>query len=309
MYRTILVPLDGSALSERALPVAAALAQSLSAQAVLVRAAKASVFPGVDPTEAQYQAVEEARTYLSTLAAGLREQGVSVETAVPYGDTADAILLESDLRGADLVVMSTHGRSGLGRWIYGSVAEGVLSRSPVPVLLVRPTGEAVTLAAEPDRTSILVPLDGSIFAEAALPHAAALARATSREIVLLQAVELPMASYSSYTGVYLTPKTLEDERQRAASYLEEVAQRLRSDGLSVQTVVRQGWPADVIAYQGASQGPRLIVMATHGRTGIRRLLLGSVALEVVRRSPLPVLLVRPSTPAEGYPSQGDQGNG
>ena len=82
--------------------------------------------------------------------------------------------------------------------------------------------------------------------------------------------------------------------REAESYLEEVAQRLRSAGSSVLTVVREGWPADVIAYRGAALGPSLIVMATHGRTGVVRLLLGSVALEVVRRSPLPVMLIRPT---------------
>lgn len=297
MYRTILVPLDGSAFSERALPMATALARAMGANMVLMRAASASAFPGADPTEAQCQAVEEAQAYLSALATGLSGQGLSVKMATPYGDAAEAILLEIGLRGVDLVVMCTHGRSGLGRWIYGSVAEKVLAHSPAPVLLVHPTGEIVTLGPESARASILVPLDGSTFAETALPHAAALARMLGGTLHLVRAVELPMAAYS-YPGVGLVQESLEEEHHEAESYLEEVAQRLRSDGLSVQTIVREGWPADIIAYRGAELGSRLIVMATHGRTGIVRLLLGSVALAVIRRSPLPVLLIRPAEFAE-----------
>ena len=173
----------------------------------------------------------------------------------------------------------------------------MLSHSPAPVLLVRPTGEVAALRSEPGQASILVPLDGSSFAEAALPHAAALAAALGGGILLLYVLEPPMGSYS-YPGVGLVQESLEEEHRQAESYLQEVAQRLRSDGLSVQTVVREGWPADVIVYRGATLGPRLIVMATHGRTGALRLLLGSVALEVVRRSPLPVLLVRPTDLAD-----------
>jgi nucleotide-binding universal stress UspA family protein len=295
MYHTILVPLDGSAFSERALPMATALAQTMSAQLVLVRAASASVFPGADPTEAQCQAVEEAEAYLWAVATGLSEQGLSVEVAVPYGDAAESILLEIGLHGADLVVMGTHGRSGLGRWIYGSVAEQVLARSPAPVLLVHPTGEAATLG--PEQTSLLVPLDGSAFAETALPHAIALAQAFGGTILLLRTVEPSMLAYH-YPIMGLVQESLAREHREAEAYLSEVAEHLRDEGLSVQTIVREGWPGDVIVYRGAALGPRLVVMATHGRTGVLHLLLGSVALEVVRRSPLPILLVRPTELAE-----------
>ncbi len=300
MYHTILVPLDGSAFGERALAIATALAQATQAQVILMRAASASAFPGADPTEAQCQAVEEAQAYLATLATGLSEQGLSVEVAAPYGDAAEAILLEISLRSADLVVMCTHGRSGLGRWIYGSVAEKVLARSPVPVLLVHPTGQVATLGPESAQASILIPLDGSAFAEKALPHAAALARVFGGLILLVRAVGLPMAAYS-YPGMGLVQESLEEEQRESEAYLGEVAQRLRADGLSVQTVVREGWPADIIVYRGAALGARLIVMATHGRTGVARLLLGSVALDVIRRSPLPVLLIRPTELAETAP--------
>jgi nucleotide-binding universal stress UspA family protein len=293
MYHTLLVPLDGSAYSERALPMAVSMARHLKARVFLVRAASALAFPGADATDAQVHAVREARTYLEVLAAGLSGQGVDIEVAVPFGDAAGEILVEISLRKADLVIMCTHGRSGLGRWIYGSVAEQVLHHSRVPVLLVQPTGDAMTLAPEAGRTSFLVPLDGSAFAEAALPHAAAMARAFGGRILLLRTFEPPIAAYS-YAVVSPVQAPTEELQQEAQHYLNEVAARLRSDGLPVETIVREGWPANIIARQGAALGPGLIVMATHGRTGVARLFLGSVALEIVRRSPLPVMLIRPA---------------
>jgi len=291
MYGTILVPLDGSEFSERALPMATSLAQAMEAKVIWMRAASASVFPGVDPTDAQCEAIEDAESYLAAVATGLSEQGLTVEVAAPFGDAAESIVLEAGMRTADLVVMCTHGRSGVGRWIYGSVAEQVLAHSPAPVLLVRPTGEMVTLT--PEQAPLLVSLDGSAFAEAALPHAVALARAFGGRILLVRALEQPVISYEyAVTGILY--ESMEEQRRQAESYLLGVAQRLRSDGLNVETLVWQGWPADVIVHRGLASGVRLIVMATHGRTGIARLVLGSVALEVVRHSQLPVLLVRPT---------------
>jgi nucleotide-binding universal stress UspA family protein len=291
MYHTILVPLDGSAFSERALPIATTLARTLRAQVILVRAASAAVFPRTDPTEAQVQAVDEAQAYLSALAAGLSEQDLNIEVAVPYGDAAELILLEIGLHSAVLVVMCTHGRSGLGRWIYGSVAEQVLARSPAPVLLVRPTSSTETLGPQRGETTVLVPLDGSAFAEAALPHAAMLTRALGGTILLVRATEPETASYRSSGRVQDDSAGLILD---AEPYLEDVAQRLRSTGLSVQTVLEEGPPGEAIADHSAAVGTGLIIMTTHGRMGIARAFLGSVALEVVRRSPLPVMLIRPT---------------
>jgi nucleotide-binding universal stress UspA family protein len=139
---------------------------------------------------------------------------------------------------------------------------------------------------------VLVPLDGSPFSEAALPHASALARAFGAQILLLRAFEPPFVSYE-YAVTELLAASFETQRQEAESYLQGIAGRLRSDGLTVQTVAQQGWPADAIVRQALQSGGQLIIMATHGRSGVKRLLLGSVALEVVRRSLLPVFLVRP----------------
>lgn len=135
----ILVPLDGSALAERALDTATEIARdNPAATLVLLRAAEAITLPGADPTEAQIAAVQEAETYLEGVARRLGEQGVKqVQTSVWYGPPAPAIVEAARVRNADLIVMSTHGRSGLGRLILGSVAESVLRGTRTPILLIR----------------------------------------------------------------------------------------------------------------------------------------------------------------------------
>jgi nucleotide-binding universal stress UspA family protein len=139
----ILVPLDGSALAESAIPKAMDLARGGSTL-MLLRAAEAHTLPGVDPTEAQVEVVREAEEYLANVAARLKEQGAdSVETSVWYGPAASAIVDAARLRKADLIVMSTHGRSGLGRLILGSVAESVLRGTTAPILLLRVPGAPV----------------------------------------------------------------------------------------------------------------------------------------------------------------------
>jgi nucleotide-binding universal stress UspA family protein len=297
MYRTLLVPLDGSVFGERALPLAMTLAWRVGAQLVLMRAANAAVFPGVDATNAEVQAVEEARAYLVNLKAECSGQGAGIDIAVPYGDPAGEILQEIETRHVDLVVMSTHGRSGLGRWIYGSVGEKVLAASPVPVLLVRPTGHAPALDRDLAHSSIVVPLDGSALAEAALPHAEYLAQRLGGKLVLLRVVEPPGPAFAFPGTVASPPPHVEPDRE-AELYLAVRGERISATGIPVQTAVRAGWAADVIAYGCTEWQPGMIVMATHGRAGVARALLGSVALEVVRRSPLPVLLIRPTELAQ-----------
>jgi len=139
----ILVPLDGSTLAESAIAKAMELAGG-EATLMLLRAAEAHTLPGVDPTEAQVEVVREAEEYLAAVAGRLREQGfASVETSVWYGPAASAIVDAARLRKADLIVMSTHGRSGLGRLILGSVAESVLRGTNTPILLLRVPGAPV----------------------------------------------------------------------------------------------------------------------------------------------------------------------
>ena len=144
----ILVPLDGSTPAEAALPTAADMARTSGARLLLLRAAQAHTLPGVDPTEAEIKVVSEAETYLAEVKERLGTAGITnVETTVWYGPAAAAIVEAAQFHRVGLIVMTTHGRSGLGRLILGSVAESVLRGTPTPILLLRAEGAAIELPA------------------------------------------------------------------------------------------------------------------------------------------------------------------
>lgn len=156
----ILVPLDGSALAEAVLPKAMEMAQSAGAKLLLIRAAEAHTLPGADPTEAQIKVVQEAEEYLAQVSDRLVTAGIKdAETSVWYGPAAYAIVEAARLNKVDLIAMTTHGRSGLGRLILGSVAESVLRGTTTPILLVR-VAEAPVQA--PVGTGEARPWEGSV---------------------------------------------------------------------------------------------------------------------------------------------------
>ena len=294
-YRTILVPLDGSALSERALPVAVQLAEATKAHLVLVEAAQA-IGLGGPQFDAQQQALtEKALTYLQEKADSITELGIDVSISAPMESAAEAIVLELDLQNADLIVMSTHGRSGPGRWIFGSVTEAVLARSPVPVVVVSAQGALPTSVVPPVQPRLVVPLDGSAFAEAALPYASALAQAMKAMLILIRLVP-PQPAFTPERLVQpgLLAEMIALEEEEARGYLKDVAARLRADGLAVETRVRSNAPAAAIIQESDVEDASLIVMTTHGRTGLQQALYGSVALNVLRHGQRPVCLIRPS---------------
>lgn len=303
MPRTILVPLDGSWLAERALPYAAAFTRPGGGQLVLVRAVPYLSRPAHEDhfatlAAARAAATDEARDYLTRVAARLAERGVAANIAVPQEDEADGILAEARRANADFIAMATHGRGGLGRFIYGSVAEEVLARTTLPTLLVRawlPEGGAALLAEHPQ---ILVPLDGSTASEAVLPVAEGLAADLGGRLILLRAVARPDLVFTP--DILLAPLLREElagERAAAEDYLRDVTARFASTGREVESVVRVGQPgldmaATVIEAVGRERGAALVVMSSHRRAGVDRLLLGSVADATLRHGTLPVLLVR-----------------
>jgi nucleotide-binding universal stress UspA family protein len=291
VYSTILVPLDGSALAERALPYAVTLARASHAQLSLVRAALAHTLPGAEPSEAQAAVVQRAERALEATAESLRSGGLTVETHVYYDEAARAIVDATEHPAVDLVVMSTHGRGGLGRWVYGSVADRVLRRLAAPVLLV-------PAAAEPPRTTdgalrVVVPLDGSTLAEEVLGQVRVLAAARGAELLLLRVVEPPVPLEVDGAG-YLSLDQRDAELAEAQGYLESIAEQLRATGVVVTTRALIDQAVPTIVATAADYQADLIAMATHGRGGLARLVLGSVAAAVLHRARTPLLLVRPT---------------
>lgn len=277
--KRILVPLDGSPLSEAIIPLATALARGHRAEVLLVRARRRQGFP-----EAEVAAHEEAETYLALIAKKLAAYGVPARWMVCCDEPDRAIADAARDNAVDLVTMSTHGRGAVTR----SVAEGVVRQAPVPVLLVR--GQLVWQRGEIGK--IVVPLDGSGLSASILPLVAQLAEPFDFTIDLLRAVE-PLPAYAV---VEISAAKTEEMRQLeatdAGSYLAKVAGPLNAQGLRVTRSIGYGPAVDVIVRHAGEAGAGLIAMSTHGHTGVGRLLLGSVADRVLRAAPVPVLLWR-----------------
>ena len=285
---TILVPLDGSPLSERALPYAERLAEVTSARIVLCRALAVFAPRPADDLDS----ADEARAYLQRLAEQLSNNGRTVETALLWGEAAPEILKQVRSAQAQLVVMGTHGRSGIGRWLYGSVADEVLRHATVPILLVPPGATMPWSANAAPR--IVVPLDGSELSEAALGPAGEWAVRLGSEVALLQVIPFPPYPVYGDGSAYLAAFDSEAELAEAKRYLATVAERLPSSMGPLRVLAELGQPAVAIAQRAAMEKFDLIAMATHGRSGLARLVLGSVATGTLQRANVPVLLVRPA---------------
>jgi nucleotide-binding universal stress UspA family protein len=308
MQREILVPLDGSPLAETILPHAQLLAQSTGSAVTLLSAvptvltANAVAGPlGLEPYDehAWETDVTYAHDYLVGVAARLEVEGLRVRAHVVEGAPAPVILDYAARHPAvSTIAMATHGRSGLGRWVFGSVAAQVLHGAAIPLLLVRPHAGPrgpQTPAARPYKT-ILVPLDGSSLAEQALTQAATLAGRDGAALLLVAAVPEPDA-HVGRPGHDTQPRSRAAaarvaEAARLEGYLGRTAAHLREQGLGAGTALPAGPAADAILHAAETSGADLIVMASHGRSGLARLWLGSVAAKVVQGATRPVLLVR-----------------
>lgn len=294
MLKTLLVPLDGSSLSEQVLPIAAELARAAQAQIILIRAignaARRTLSAGEPPIERS-----EAAASLSRIGDQLRSAGLAVQQLIEEDEAGRTILASAQKLGVDLILMSTHGRSGLGRWLYGSVAEQVICHAVVPILLVPPTaGIGWPAGAGGGRPRIVVALDGSRLSRKALAPASDLAWLMAAELLLLRVVE-PAPPADSDPFDYQPPFDQERELTAARRYLEAIAVELRSAGHPVSTRVVVGPPATLIAAVAREQGAVMIALATQVEGGLKRLILGSVALGVLRKTDVPLLLARSAT--------------
>ncbi len=284
----ILVPLDGSALAERALPIAERLARATGATLALARVVPTTTWAfavpdGLTPPDAYQQLLEgEERVaieYLEHLAERLRTGRLNVQIFVLRGEPATTIIdLEQRVQAA-YVVMATHGRSGMARFALGSVADRLVRGGHAPVLLVRPFG---TEQYGERMERVLVPLDGSPLAELALPALMPLVGRVIHQITLAQVVD---------ADTHCT-----DEASRARGYLEDLRARLEKQladrGCTVRCAVLRGAAAEEIV-QVAQQDCDLITMTTRGHSGARRWAFGSVADRVLHGTYVPLLLIHP----------------
>jgi len=287
--RRVVVPLDGTPPAEDILPDARRLAGP-DGELILVH--NASIYPyyGVAFFDAERRAVTTSRGYLREVADRLRAEGMKVETeTLVLYDTVLAVDDEATKSKADMIAVATRGRAGLGRLFRGSVAWDVLAHSRVPVLLHHMGKDGVERA-EPMQRRILVPLDGSTMAESAVPLAAQLAREWSTGIDLAQVIfTLATATESELLGAgWLTGDDLEPSKREAEAYLREIAGQLTGD---VRTHILYGQPVKELVAATRAWETTDIVMASHGRTGLSRMILGSVANSLIHRLSLPIIVI------------------
>ncbi len=302
-YRSILVPLDGSRLSEQALPLAVAIAERARAKLRLVLVHRTPTVSLSTKQRRLYASLGLAArkpemAYLKALTDQIKRQSASLAVLFRTLEGAVASALRHYIRDSrsDLVVMTSRGQAGLRRLWFGSVADAMIRGSNVPVLLVRPEQDPSRQALLQNLGKILVPLDGSALAERILGPAKQLASLAGAELMLVEVIQPLAATLESQS---VPPSKFDAElttlkRKAATDYLSRLAEECRKAGVKATYSAPLGThAADTILRLAESPKVGLIAIATHGRTGVRRLAIGSVADKVVRAAPRPALVYRP----------------
>jgi nucleotide-binding universal stress UspA family protein len=287
IYSRVLVPLDGSLAAEFAIRFAADLASQNDADLLLLylQHLPASVGSAESEEESNGENLEQIRKYLADVRKEQRDAGIRAQDYILESrDLAGALFKFVESERVSIIVMSTQGRTAMIRWLFGGSIEKTLNNMPVPLLLVRPMYQR-----------IVVPLDGSKWSESAIPRATELARIHDAELTLLHVYQSKSADYAGQWVLAGQQQIAEQSYEQMADQIIALRNRLRQEGLRAREVlIRGGNPAQVICdFVEAEEGISMIVMSTHGRTGLSRWLMGSVAQTVIKNARSPVTLVRP----------------
>jgi len=296
MFKHLLVPLDGSRLAEAALPAAAYLAQTLDASITLIHIIERDA-SGEIHGERHLTTADEACNYLAEVAERAFPAGTQVEShvhTVGTNDLPQSILDHVEELAPDLIVMCTHGSNGLREFLFGSIAQQVIARGNIPVLLIRPEEKAAQAPFICHR--LLVPLDGNPEHEEGLPVAAELARACGAQLRLVFVVPTPgtLSGQEAATGRLLPGAmraVLDLAQEDAAQYLLRHVNDLEASGLQAKAALRRGDPVTVLVEAARVERADIIVLGTHGKAGMDAFWAGSVAPKLSGRAGLPLLLV------------------
>lgn len=300
MYNKILIPLDGSTTAEKVLPYARWLAGKLRIPVELLAVVDiGEISAHMASEKARFldmlieEAVSSSTSYLRGIATTFA--GAEVSCTVAKGKAADTIIEDAASDPTMLISMATHGRSGLNRFLLGSVAEKVLRGASNPMLLIRAASEAAKSVGEAVFKSIIVPLDGSELAARVLPIVAELAHKLDLDVELFRVYHIPFNVYAGDEGFYVShyDALLASARDEAREYLEKQAAEVKKLGAPrVVCSTKEGFAADEIIALGRTTADNFIAMSSHGRSGVKRWVLGSVAETVVRHCDDPVLIIR-----------------
>ena len=308
MIKNVLLPLDGSPLAEGALPFAALLTRGLGASLTLVRVPDPIVAPtpGMEAVTPLALCSPEARAaaddYLKKMAAQEALSGLALTLLTPDPPVVAGVMEATRQSAADLLVMTSHGYSGLKRFILGSVTDELVRHADCDVVVV-PAGSR----AKPAIGRIAVPLDGSALAEAGLARAVQVARALGADLHLLQIPQVPIQPVGHAApgaGLDWVPELVAEATREGQAYLEAKAAELRAQGVTV-TAQQEALGIDGVAGgildAARQQQADLLLLTSHGRGGLRRLVLGSVTDAILRKADLPVWVVRPQDEAADAP--------
>ena len=293
MFQKILVPLDGTDTTEEILPYVVRLAKAFDVPLALhtiVDSDAMEVPSSVYPAQMESNLETHAKDRLDSIARRLREEGLAVDTSTGVGKPAEEVLRAAKEQECGLIAMATHSKNVVTRAILGSVTDKVIHSADVPVLSITPEkAREYHPHGGPVMTSVIVPLDGSQLGERALPYVESIAQALSLEVVLARVVQDHPAQYPD-ASIRLPDIASEAERQ-AANYLRAVGRGIEDLGPRVRTQVLRGAPAVALSAFARENPQSIIVITTHGRSGISRWLLGSVAEALVRSSGDPVMVI------------------
>ncbi|MGN6732588.1 MAG: universal stress protein [Candidatus Binatia bacterium] len=300
MYSKILIPLDGSSTAEKVLPYARYLAAKFKIPIELLAVIDiAELATHITAEKARFldtmieEGMHSSENYLRGVAQSF--SGAAVSCKVEKGRAEDVIIERGETDTAMLIAMATHGRSGLNRFLLGSVAEKVLRGAANALLLVRATEVAAPGKSEASFKSIIVPLDGSELAESILPMAAGMAKKLGLEVVLFRAYHIPYNAYAGDDGFYAVnyDELISAVRDETNDYLEKRVAEIKKLGVEkVSALSKEGFAGDEIIAIGRKTPDALIAMCSHGRSGVKRWVLGSVTENVVRHTADPVLVAR-----------------
>jgi len=320
MFERIFVPLDGTEHAERALPVATRIARAtggtlmfVSVVFPLVEYATYTVSQTVDLHPTAHEAMRErASAYLDDVLLRYEAElaGLKTEKLITSGSASPSIFEEADLRHADLIVLCSRGETGLKRWLFGSVAQQAVRHSPVPILVLNEHGDFPPFAHQQQLLRVLVPLDGSSLAETALEPTirliAILAGSTQTALHLLEVIDIPFPYGKMRVHSEVDQMMQQEETQKAQNYLHDVTTRLLAhlpvefNLMVTSAVVASKDIAKTILVEAEPTEEELqkepydlIAIATHGRGGLQRLLMGSVTEQLLGATKLPLLVVRP----------------
>ena len=316
VYKQVLVPLDGSPLSAQVVPYTQFLSVSIGIDVELfhvlpsvsnrmhflvdagygsspnIQRIAQSILSFDQMENVQARLRQAAQEKLDQIAASFPEAGEAmVRSVVGEGHPAEAIAAEAAKLPGTLLVMTSHGRPGSVRWWLGSVTDKVLHLSSAPTLVIPPHNGSADVPASIE--GIILPLDGSVLAEAAIPHAAFLAKTFQIPVRVIQAIYLEEAWWGGL-GQEEWNEPIAEVKKYAKKYVDDVAQRLQADGVGeAEGEVAQAHPAVAISEAAARYARPLIVMSTYGHGGMARLTRGSIANRVLQRGMVPILLVHP----------------